>query len=70
MSQNTIAWYKSQMNPTFTIVLQSCTWCDLFLVAQRSPDTRYLYLYGFVALILLLCHLLVSGIQKSPMFVL
>ena len=49
--QNITMWHKSQMNPTFTMVLQSCTWYDLFLVAQQSPDTKYLYPYQFVALI-------------------
>ena len=43
-------WHQSQMNPTFTMVLQSWTQYDLFLVAQQSLDTKYLYPYQFVAL--------------------
>ena len=60
----------SQMNPTFTMVLESCIRYDLLLVAQQSPDTKYLCPYQSVALTWLWCHLLVDGIQKWPMFVL
>ena len=68
-------WHKSQMNPTFTSVLESCIRYDLLrelaLAWHHAPDNKVFYIpYQFVALTWLWCHLLVDGIQKWPMFVL